>query len=59
MFAHIEKYENIKVAVWWDGCDRDAEGNVARPYFIDETPGIIQVFKEFLNKKPRFWDVYG
>ena len=59
MFAHIENYENIKVAVWWDGCDWDTSGNVARPYFIDETPGIIQVFKELLNKKPRFWDVYG
>ncbi|MDD2503586.1 MAG: glycosyl hydrolase, partial [Clostridia bacterium] len=59
MFAHIENYENVKIAVWWDGCDWDAEGNVARPYFIDETPGIIQVFKEMLNKKPRFWDVYG
>ncbi|MDD4564996.1 MAG: glycosyl hydrolase [Eubacteriales bacterium] len=59
MFAHIENYENIKVAVWWDGCDWDASGNVARPYFIDETPGIIQVFKELLNKKPQFWDVYG
>lgn len=59
MFAHITEYENIKLAIWWDGCDWDANGNVARPYFIDETPDIIQTFKELLNKKPLFWDVYA
>ncbi len=49
MFSHINKYENIKVAIWWDGRDLDADGNVARPYFIDETPDIIQTFKERLK----------
>ena len=59
MFNHIEKYENIKVAVWWDGCDWDADGNVARPYFIDETKDLLDIFKEYLNKKPKFYDVLG
>lgn len=59
MFEHIDSYPEIKAAVWWDGCDWDADGNVARPYFIDETLEIIQTFKEMLNKKPRFWDVYA
>ena len=59
MFDHILAYENIKVAVWWDGCDWDSEGNVARPYFIDETPQIVEVFKELLNKQQLFWDVYA
>ncbi len=59
MFEHIGKYKNIKVAVWWDGCDWDAQGNIARPYFIDETYELIQTFKELLNKKPMFWDVLG
>jgi len=59
MFTHIESYPDIKMAVWWNGCDWDAGGNVARPYFIDETPQIVQTFKELLNKKPLFWDVYA
>jgi len=59
MFAHIDSYPRIKIAIWWDGCDWDANGNVARPYFIDETPQIIQTFKELLNKKPWHWDILG
>lgn len=48
MFQHIGKYDRIKVAVWWDGCDWDAEGNVARSYFIDETDELVQIFRENL-----------
>jgi len=59
MFEHIESYPEIKVAVWWNGCDWDANGNVARPYFIDETPDILKTFKQLLNKKNLFWDVYA
>ncbi len=50
MFRHIGKYERIKVAIWWDGCDWDAEGNVARSYFIDETEELIRVFRENLAR---------
>jgi len=59
MFAEIASYPDVKVAVWWNGCDWDSNGNVARPYFIDETPQIVQTFKELLNKKPWYWDVLG
>ncbi len=59
MFNHIGKYQNIKVAVWWNGCDRDANGNVARPYFINETSEIIQTFREYLSKKSIFSDALG
>lgn len=59
MFAQINAYENIKIAIWWDGCDWDADGNVARPYFIDETPDIVKTFKELLNQRTLFWDVYA
>ncbi|HYE69503.1 MAG TPA: glycosyl hydrolase [Anaerovoracaceae bacterium] len=59
MFAHIEAYPEIKVAIWWNGCDWDANGNVARPYFIDETPEIVKTFKQLLNQKTLFWDVYA
>ncbi|MEL7656221.1 MAG: glycosyl hydrolase, partial [Bacillota bacterium] len=50
MFRHIDRYDRIKVAVWWDGCDWDAEGNIARSYFIDETEGLVQIFRENLAK---------
>lgn len=59
MFTHIASYPRIKVAIWWDGCDWDANGNIARPYFIDETPQLIQTFKDWLSKKPSNWDVYA
>lgn len=48
MFRCISKYDKIRVAVWWDGCDWDSEGNIARPYFIDETEGLIRLFREHL-----------
>ncbi len=57
MFEHIGSYPEIKIAIWWDGCDWDANGNVARPYFIDEPRELLQIFKEELNRKPLFWDV--
>ncbi len=50
MFRHIDKYDRIKVAIWWDGCDWDAEGNVARSYFIDETEELVRVFRENLAR---------
>jgi len=59
MFSQINKYSNIKAAIWWDGCDWDVNGNIARPYFIDETPEIIKTFKKYLNNKPWHWDVYA
>ena len=53
MFRDIQNYPNIKVAVWWDGCDYDPskeERTVARSYVIDETEEILKVFRENLNK---------
>ena len=48
MFRHIGKYDRLRVAVWWDGCDWDHEGNVARPYFIDETEELVKLFRDNL-----------
>ncbi|HWQ78327.1 MAG TPA: glycosyl hydrolase [Anaerovoracaceae bacterium] len=48
MFRDIVEYKRIKAAVWWDGCDRDAEGNPARPYYIDETEELVRLFRENL-----------
>jgi beta-mannanase len=49
MFNGMDRYPRIKVAIWWDGCDFDAQGNRARPYFIDETDGLLQVFRDHLH----------
>ena len=49
MFGHIGKYPNIKIAVWFSSADWDAEGNVARPYWLDETPETTAAFKEGLK----------
>ncbi len=51
MFASLPNYPKIKAAVWWSGCDYDANGNIARSYFIDDTAGVIDVFKENLADK--------
>lgn len=53
MFRDIKEYPNIKVAVWWDGCDYDPskeERTVARSYVIDESEEILEVFRENLNQ---------
>ncbi|MBQ1252544.1 MAG: endoglucanase [Firmicutes bacterium] len=53
MFRDIENYPNIKVAIWWDGCDYDPtkeEKVVARSYVIDETEEILEVFRTNLNQ---------
>lgn len=51
MFAHISTYDRLKLAIWWDGCDWDADGKVARPYFIDETAELIALFRKKLEQK--------
>ncbi len=55
MFSCIDKYRNLKIAVWFDYADYDyrEEGlsKVARPYFLDETPETLQAFKNGLHIK--------
>lgn len=48
MFGHIAALDQIKVAVWWDSCDYDAEGKVSRSYVLDETPGLMDIFRKNL-----------
>ena len=48
MFSAIQEHPRLKAAIWWDGCDRDSEGNIARSYFIDDSPKVLQVFKDHL-----------
>ncbi len=49
MFSNMYKYPRIKAAIWWDGCDWDTDGNIARPYFIDESEELIKTFREHLQ----------
>ncbi len=49
MFQSIQKYDRIKVAIWWSGRDLDQNGNVARPYWINETQEILDTFKDYIK----------
>jgi len=53
MFANIYRYPKIKVAIWWNGCDWDAQGNIARPYFINETDSLLEIFRQNLQPYKR------
>lgn len=48
MFNCIDKYENIKIAVWFSYADYDYrpeyKGKVARPYWLDETEDTLNAF---------------
>lgn len=50
MFNVISKYKNIKVAVWFSAADYDDKGNVARPYWLDETQETLDAFKKGIKK---------
>lgn len=49
MFTHMSDYKNIKAAVWFNWGDRDfregKEDIIARPYYLDETPETLDVFR--------------
>ncbi len=44
MFKVIAGMDRIKIAIWWDGCDWDAYGNVARAYYIDSSSESLSTF---------------
>jgi mannan endo-1,4-beta-mannosidase len=50
MFADIGSFNNIKVAIWFNGTDLDGNGNPARIYRIDENETILQTFKDGLKQ---------
>ncbi len=49
MGAKIKSYDRIKIAVWWHGCDLDASGNVARSYFIDDSPAAAEALRKVIS----------
>ncbi len=54
MFDCINKYKNIKIAVWFSYADYDYrpgfEDKVARPYWLDETEKTVNAFSKGLKK---------
>ena len=53
MFAHIDDYPNIRIAVWFSHADfDDANGGVpARTYWLDETPETLEAFRQGLKRQ--------
>lgn len=50
MFEKIKQYDRIKVAVWWNSADATYDGSqIARPYYIDDSEEMIEIFKENLK----------
>ena len=50
MFYHMPRFENIRVAIWWNGIDWDAAGNPGRIYKLDEAPEYVAAFREGLSR---------
>ncbi len=54
MFGCINKYKNIKIAVWFSYADYDYrpgfEGKVSRPYWLDETEETLNAFSMGIKK---------
>ena len=49
MFGSIHKLDKIKVAIWWSGCDWESPGVPARIYYMNESPEILDTFKEMFK----------
>ena len=50
MFVEMGQFDRIKVAIWWNGIDFDSQGRPGRIYRLDETPEIMNAFKEGFKK---------
>ncbi len=55
MFQNLSKFPNIKMAFWFNSADYDerpeTNGNVARPYWFDETPGTTAAFAKGIKQQ--------
>lgn len=50
MLARLSEKDRIKAAIWWNSADFDTDGNVARPYYIDDNDEVVTDFKSHLNE---------
>jgi hypothetical protein len=46
MFNQLPNYPRIEALIWWDYADYAYGGKIARPYYLDETPDVMNAFKE-------------
>lgn len=46
MFDKIYKYPKIKLFVWWNSADFDANGNTARAYYINDSDEMVKIFRD-------------
>ncbi|BES65234.1 glycosyl hydrolase [Gottschalkiaceae bacterium SANA] len=46
MFDQLPYYPRIEALIWWDYADYATGGKIARPYYIDETPDVMDAFRE-------------
>lgn len=50
MLTSIDKYPNIKAAVWWSGIDYDRNNQPGRIYLIDEEETYLKIFQMHFNR---------
>lgn len=50
MFKALPDYPQIKAAVWFSCPDYAANGEVSRPFWLDETPETIEAFRKGVNQ---------
>lgn len=50
MFAEIGNFDRLRVAIWFNGIDRDSYGNPARIYRMDENEAMIDAFARGLQE---------
>lgn len=50
MLESISNYPKIKAAVWWNHADFDAQGNVSRAYYINDTDEMVSIFRDYFEK---------
>lgn len=50
MFTSLPNYPRIKVIIWFNGTDLDAQGKPARIYRLDESAATLEAFKSGLGK---------
>jgi len=50
MFADINQFDRIKVAIWWSGVDNDRQGQPGRIYLMDENDEVLSAFKDGLKE---------
>lgn len=50
MISEIERFPNIRFAVWWNGADFTPDGTLARSYYINDSEEMYEVFKKYFER---------